>query len=60
LNKTSFQVIPHFRGELLVTKLELGLPAARLPRAWQAGNEKLSHFHHNCAIAIPIILMLEF
>jgi len=24
--------------ELLVTKLQLGLPAARLPRAWQAGN----------------------
>jgi len=28
--------------ELLVTKLELGLPAARLPRAWQVGNGKLS------------------
>jgi len=25
--------------ELLVTELELGLPAARLLRAWQAGNQ---------------------
>jgi len=39
--------MPQFRGELLVTKLELGLPAARLPRAWQAGNEKLSHSPHD-------------